>query len=100
MFVADFAGEPAGYVYAEVNQRPETSLSYAFASIYIHHISVRPAHRRKGVSTALIATLRAAGRQLGIDVLALDVWTFNDEARAFFRRHGFTAYNERLWSRA
>jgi hypothetical protein len=27
------------------------------------------------------------------------VWTFNAEARAFFRRHGFAPYVERLWSR-
>jgi GNAT superfamily N-acetyltransferase len=100
VFIAEVDGEPAGYAYAEINRRPETSLTYAFAMIYIHHVSVRAAHRRKGVATALIATLREAGRDLGIDMLALDVWTFNEDARPFFRRQGFTAYNERLWSRA
>jgi ribosomal protein S18 acetylase RimI-like enzyme len=100
VFIAEVAAEPAGYIYAEINRRPETSLTYAFTTIYIHHVSVRAIHRRKGVGTALIVTLRAAGRDLGIDALALDVWTFNEDARAFFRRHGFTAYNERLWNRA
>jgi len=28
-----------------------------------------------------------------------DVWTFNERAQAFSRRHGFVTYNERLWLR-
>lgn len=31
--------------------------------------------------------------------IALDAWAFNEHARASFLRHGFEAYNERLWSR-
>ena len=96
VFIADVDGEPAGYAYAEIIRRPETSLVYAYEMIYIHHISVRPAHRRRGVGTALIETLHAAGRDLNIGQLALDVWLFNDGARAFFRRHGFAVDHERL----
>jgi hypothetical protein len=29
----------------------------------------------------------------------LDVWTFNEDARTFFRSNGFNPYNERLWNR-
>jgi ribosomal protein S18 acetylase RimI-like enzyme len=100
VFIADIEGEPAGYAYAEIIRRAETSLVYAHDMIYIHHISVRPARRRRGVGSALIAALRAAGRGLGIGRLALDVWVFNDAARAFFRRHGFTPQHERLASAA
>ena len=96
VFIADVDGEPAGYAYAEIIRRPETSLVYAYEMIYIHHISVRPAHRRRGVGTALIETLHAAGRDLNIGQLALDVWLFNGGARAFFRRHGFAVDHERL----
>src|SRR5271154_103691 len=48
VFIADVEGQPAGYSYAEIIRRPETSLVYAYEMIYIHHISVRPAHRRCG----------------------------------------------------
>jgi ribosomal protein S18 acetylase RimI-like enzyme len=98
VFIAEVEGEPAGYAYAEIIRRPETSLAYAYEMIYIHHISVRPASRRRGVGTALIETLRAAARERNIGDLALDVWLFNDGARAFFRRHGFAACHERLLS--
>ncbi len=99
VFLAEVASEPAGYAYAEVVRRPETWFSYAFEMVYLHHISVRPAHRRAGVGTALIDAVRAAANGIGIDLLALDVWSFNEDARAFFRREGFSPYNERLWNR-
>ena len=99
VFVADIDSEPAGYAYAEVIRRPETAFHYAYEMIYLHHISARSAHRRCGVGKCLVDAVRAAGKELGISLVTLDVWTFNDGARAFFRQHGFTPYNERLWSR-
>ncbi len=69
------------------------------SSIYLHHISVSPSHRRHGAGTALLAAVRAAGKELGIDLLTADVWSFNKDARAFFRRHQLTPFIERLWDR-
>ena len=99
-FVAEAASGPAGYALAEVIRRPETSLVHAHEMIMVNHLSVRPQLRRCGVGSALIAAARAAGSELGITLVALDVWTFNDDARAFFRRQGFVPYIERLWDRA
>jgi len=99
VFIADFDATPASYAYAEVIRRPETSSQYANEMVYLHHISVRSEFRRRGIGGALLEAVRAAGRDMGITLLALDVWSFNEEARAFFRRHGFAPYNERLWNR-
>ena len=77
----------------------ETSLRHAYDMVHLHHISVRPEFRRRGVGAALLAAVRAAANEAGITLFTLDVWTFNTAARAFFARNGFTAYNERLWSR-
>jgi GNAT superfamily N-acetyltransferase len=99
VFLAELESEPAGYAYAEVIRRPEEPWREAHEMVYLHHISVGPAFRRKGVGEALIGAWRAAAEELGITLLALDVWSFNEDARRFFGRHGFTAYNERLWNR-
>jgi ribosomal protein S18 acetylase RimI-like enzyme len=99
VFVAEVDGVAAGYAYAEIQQRPETPFTHAHDMVYLHHLSVRPAHRRHGVGSALIAAVRAAATEAGITLVALDVWIFNDEARGFFRRHGFAACHERMWSR-
>jgi diamine N-acetyltransferase len=93
-FIAEIDSAPAGYAYAEKMTQSETSLRHAYEMVYLHHVSVRP-----GVGAALLAAVRAAGSEAGITLIALDVWTFNGDARAFFARHGFTAYNERLWNR-
>ena len=98
VFIAEVDGTAAGYAYAEIQERPETPFVHAYVMVYLHHLSVRPAHRRHGVGSALIGAVRTAAAEAGIALVALDVWTFNDAARAFFRRHGFAAYHERMWS--
>ena len=100
LFVAEFGTTPAGYAYAEVIRQPETPWRYAYERIYVHQLGVRASHRRQGVGTALLAAVRSEAKRLGIAQLALDVWSFNADARAFFQRQGFEPYNERLWSRA
>jgi GNAT superfamily N-acetyltransferase len=99
VFIAEVDSLPVGYAYAEVIHRPETSFHYAYDMVFLHHISVRPTHRKRGLGRALMGAVRSAASERGISLLALDVWTFNDEARLFFRRQGFTSYIERLWSR-
>ena len=99
VFIAEVGAEPAGYAYAEVRRVQESAARYAYEMIYLHHLSVRPRYRRQGVGGQLLDAVRAAGHELRIDLLALDVWSFNESARAFFHRHGFTPYNERLWNR-
>jgi diamine N-acetyltransferase len=97
--IAEVESSPAGYIYAEIIDRPETSFNYAYQMIYIHHVSVRPTLRRQGVGRALLAAVKAEASKRDIRMISLDVWTFNDEARAFFSRSGFTARSERLWKR-
>jgi ribosomal protein S18 acetylase RimI-like enzyme len=100
VFIAEVDGHPADYAYVEIVRRPETAMTHAVEMIYLHHISVRPAHRRRGIGASLLDAVRSCAREHTIDRIALDVWTFNEDARAFFRRHGFVPYNERLWNEA
>jgi ribosomal protein S18 acetylase RimI-like enzyme len=99
VFIAEVDLEPAGYAYAEIVHVAQTPLRHAWDEVHLHHLSVRPAHRRKGVASALLDAVRAAAGEVGIDLLTLQVWTFNEDAQAFFRRQGFTPYMARLWSR-
>jgi ribosomal protein S18 acetylase RimI-like enzyme len=99
IFIAELDSVPSGYAYAEHIRCPESSFQYAYETVHLHHISVRPAHRHSGLGRALIEAVRAAAKEREVSLLTLDVWSFNEEARAFFARRGFTPYNERLWSR-
>jgi ribosomal protein S18 acetylase RimI-like enzyme len=98
LFFLAFADQnPAGYAYAEIVRRPETSLTHAFGAVHVHHLPVKGECRRQGIGTALLAAARDVGLERGITLLTLDVWTFNEEARSFFRKSGFAPYIERLW---
>ncbi len=99
IFLAEVDSDAAGYAYAEVIRQTETPFRHAYAMVYLHHISVRPAHRRQRVGSALIEAVRSAAAEIGITLMGADIWSFNDAARAFFHHHGFTAFNERLWNR-
>ena len=99
VFIAEMAGKPAGYAYAETIHRAETPFHYAHAMVYLHHISVRPEFRRQGVGNALLEAVRAVGKDQGITLMTAEVWVFNEDARAFFRRNGFSPHTERLWDR-
>jgi ribosomal protein S18 acetylase RimI-like enzyme len=98
VLIAEVDSEPVGYAYAEVVQRPEDAFRQAYRMVYVHHLSVRPAWQRRGIGEALLASVRQAAADRGIALLGLDVWSFNEGARAFFRRQGFATYNERMWS--
>jgi ribosomal protein S18 acetylase RimI-like enzyme len=99
VFIAEVDSQPAGYAYAEVLHLPESPLRHTWDEVHLHHISVRPAYRRKGIASALLGSVRGAAGEIGIDLVTLQVWTFNEEAQAFFRRQGFTPYMARLWNR-
>lgn len=99
VFLSEVDGRPAGYVYGEIRRRAETPFSYAHEMLYLHHISVGPDFRDRGVGRALLEAARSAAGEQGISLMAADVWSFNEDARAFFRRCGLTTFNERLWNR-
>lgn len=91
--------DPKGYIVAETRDYPESGRVYAHAMVYVHHISVRPDAQRRGIGEALLNAVKARGKALGITLLALDTWTFNEQALAFFRKNGLVPYNVRLWNK-
>ncbi len=48
VYLAVRADEPVAYVYAEVQPHAEPAFRYGYRVLYVHHISVRPAHRQTG----------------------------------------------------
>jgi ribosomal protein S18 acetylase RimI-like enzyme len=96
--LAEIDGAPVGYAVAEIVRHPETGRHHAHQMVYVHELCVRPAFRRRGVGRTLIDAVRERGREFGIALIALDTWTFNEEALAFFGRYGLKPYIVRLWN--
>ncbi|WP_068920936.1 GNAT family N-acetyltransferase [Planobispora rosea] len=78
-----------GYAMANIVRRAENPLMHAESIIFLEHLAVDPAAVRRGVATALLEAVAAAGREAGCRRLVTDVWDFNEEARAFYRTAGF-----------
>jgi ribosomal protein S18 acetylase RimI-like enzyme len=91
--LADSGDGPNGYVWFEVQDRPETPLTLARKRIYIHHLSVQQAVRRRGIALALLGQVEAEALAGGITNIALDTWAANGSARGFFEARGFTPFN-------
>ena len=96
-FLGYVNGAPAGYIYAQILRREETAWRYAWDRLYIHHIAVTQVYQRHGVGQALIHAAIDVAKAHGLSTIALDVWSFNTKARAFFAAQGFAVYNENMW---
>jgi ribosomal protein S18 acetylase RimI-like enzyme len=59
---------------------------------WIHDIFVRPAHRRRGVATALMGAAESFVRSRGARELRLGVLDRNGPARGLYQRLGFRDY--------
>ena len=97
MFVVEVGDRVIGYLYADVTPAMETSSTYTFDRLYIHHIAVLPEAQEHGCGTALIEAAKQEARRRGIPRLALATWDFNRRAQRFFESQGFVYYGHRMW---
>ncbi len=62
----------------------------------VQNLYVAPDHRNRGIGTELLTAAEAALDEHGVDRIALDVMASNDDARRFYRRHGYTPHRVEL----
>jgi ribosomal protein S18 acetylase RimI-like enzyme len=90
--IGEIAGAPVGYIWFDVQTRPANPFSPARRRLYVHHLSVAPDARRRGVAAALIAHAEAYAEGEDLDEIALSHWAANTGAQQFFAAQGFTPY--------
>lgn len=56
---------------------------------FIYNLYVREGNRNRGIGSALLESAEAALDERGFDVVALQVMAPNEDARRFYRRHGY-----------
>ena len=64
---------------------------------YLYHTAVGPAHRNRGVATALVQRVMDALEQAGIHKAALVVFGRNEAGNAFWEKMGFTAREDLVY---
>ena len=97
VFIGYMDNAPVGYVYAAIQRREENPYTFALDQVYINQISVNRDHRGKGYGKILIDAVLSLAKEKGISLVALDVWAFNKNAKAFFSKRGFKICQEKMW---
>jgi len=97
-FIAEVEQQAVGYTIAEERRRPETGRHYAPNMMLIHEISDKDSARRRGVGRSLIAAVHDYGQSVGISLLTLDTWQFNEPAQAFFKSCGLFPARIMMWN--
>jgi len=93
ILVAEADGSVIGYLWMEVQQRPQDALRYARRRIYIHHICVVQSCRGQGVGRRLLDSAGEYAQETGCSRLLLDVWFANSQAREVFEHAKFEPLN-------
>jgi len=79
VFVADLAGEPAGYV----------ALDESDDAFRIEQLCVHPAHEAEGIGGQLLDWAEGYAIAAGAEQLEIVVESGNDRALSFYRKRGF-----------
>jgi ribosomal protein S18 acetylase RimI-like enzyme len=63
---------------------------------FVENLYVRPPDRNDGIGSALLDAAERALRDRGAETVALNVMADNEDARRFYRRHGYDPYRVEL----
>ena len=64
---------------------------------YIHHTAVSPDRRHEGIGTGLVEAAMDALKSVGINKVALVVFTRNEDGNAFWEKSGFTSRDDLVY---
>jgi len=62
----------------------------------VYNLFVRERHRGAGVGSRLLAAAESALADAGVDVISLEAMAGNEDARRFYRRHGYHPHRVEL----
>jgi GNAT superfamily N-acetyltransferase len=96
VLLASLDEAPVGYLMATIAERAESDAVHGRRVLYIDQIAVTESARGRGCGKRLMEAAVALARELGLGIVELEVWYFNDDARAFFVSQGFAPSRERL----
>jgi len=91
IILAEEDGAALGYVWFQIQRLAETPFTWPRQRTYIYQIAVDEAFRRRGLGTALLSHVERLSQEAGSNGLALDAWTGNAGAQAFFIARGFSS---------
>jgi ribosomal protein S18 acetylase RimI-like enzyme len=81
-------------VWIEIRKYPENVFKNGYNSVYVHQISIVENQKKKGYGTRLMEEVYKIAQRNNIDLIELDYWFENDDAKEFYKKHHFIKYRE------
>ncbi len=92
VIVAERENVICGFACVQYVRKPESPYSFARHFYDVDEFCVDGAFRRQGIATELIDFIKQEAKVKGFDRVELNMWEFNDGARAFYESVGFKTY--------
>ncbi|MEK3800771.1 GNAT family N-acetyltransferase [Peribacillus sp. FSL H8-0477] len=83
-----------GYVWIEIIFYPENAFRKSYESIYVHQIGLRADQKKKGYGTLLMDEVYTIAKKHDIELIELDYWFENTDAKEFYKKHQFSNCRE------
>ena len=91
VLIAEAQGEPVGYAMVEL-RGPEETWATGDRVAELETLAVLPAHRGKGIGSALVERMHEELRRLGVGQFVVSVIASNADAVRFYERLGLTTF--------
>lgn len=87
--IAETGERTAGFIWFEVQNRPETALTHSRTALFVQQICVSEENRRQRIGAALMRYLENFALRCGAEEIALGTWSGNTAALKFFPALGY-----------
>lgn len=96
VFVAVHEGRVVGYIFGVVNEVRDSTMLFDMKTLHLEDVCIDEECRGMGVGSLLMEYVTDWARANRFDRMDLDVWEFNEGARRFYERYGFSTQKRRL----
>lgn len=85
-----------GFAVVSIEDSPDFPSLVHRRFAYIHDFGVDQSEKRKGIGSQLFEACLKWAIQMNVDELELNVWEFNEEAIAFYKKHSMKTISRKM----
>lgn len=85
-----------GFAVVSIEDSPDFPSLVHRRFAYIHDFGVDQSEKRKGIGSQLFEACLKWAKEMNVDELELNVWEFNEEAIAFYKKHSMKTISRKM----
>lgn len=96
IFVALIGEKIVGYIFGIITETKGSTMLFDMKTLHLDDVCIDKSYRGTGIGGELMEYVMAWAKAVGCDRMDLDVWEFNDGARRFYEKYGFSTQKRRM----